>query len=114
MLSSNILAIPSQSVTSGATVESVPIKGTNLLSASAMIVSGSGAAGTLKFQCSNDDPTGGVAPANWKDIPSQTVAVTAAGIFLIPKFDTCYEWIKAIYISSGTGIVACRVKTLGM
>lgn len=115
MLSANIEIFSSQTVLSSAVVNSSPIKGVNLFSMSAQIIaSGGSVAGVLKAQCSNDNPVKGAAPTHWNDIASQTVSVSAAGNFIIPKFDVCYEWIRFVYTASGDGVISSRVKTIGM
>lgn len=97
-----------------ATVTSAPIPALNLFYCSVQIACvGAGSAGTMKIQASNDDPVNGAAPTNWSDIPSATVTVNAAGAFLIPKTDLCYQWIRVVYTNSGTGTISAILKALG-
>lgn len=111
----NYNAIPVQTA---ADIYSDPIRASSIFKASAIAVAvGGSTSGTLKFQASND---GAVilkgqenTPINWVDIASQTVAVNAAGVFIIPQFDVCYEWIRVFYDNAGSGTIQVSVKTLG-
>jgi hypothetical protein len=70
--------------------------------------------GNLKFQASDDFLQRNQVPTNWSDIPGTTVAVSAAGSFLLPKIDVCYNRIRLVYVpTSGTGTVSANIKTLG-
>ena len=72
------------------------------------------AAGTVKLQASNDEPTTGLPPSNFVDISGATVSVSAAGQFLIPKLDVCYNYIRAVYTAtSGTGTVTAKIHMIG-
>lgn len=103
--------IPAQAA---ATVNSAPIPAVNLFSISAQIVATGAAAGTMKLQASNDNPPNGPsAVTHWNDITGATVAVAAAGSFLIPKTDICYEYIRVVYTNTGTGTIMVTVKGLG-
>lgn len=107
-----IVAIASQAA---ATVNGTAIPAQDLLYVSAQAVSTGGAAGTLKFQASNDNPVSGSGqvPTNWSDIASASVAVSGAGSFLIPSLSLCYQWIRVVYTNTGTGTIACMVKIIG-
>lgn len=96
-----------------ATVTTVAIPSQNLFQASAQITATGSAVGTLKMQASNDEPLNGSAPVNWSDIPSATVAVAAAGAFLIPKTDLCYQFVRLVYTNTGTGTISVVFKALG-
>ena len=114
MRQENINIIPLQAA---ATITSAAIDARNLFYCSAQaIATGAGAAGTLKLQASDDiagaDGNSG-SPSNWSDIPSATVSVSAAGAFLIPKTDLCYQWVRVVYTNSGTGTINVRFKALG-
>ena len=80
-----------------------------------VIVSMSGtAAGTVKVQASNDEPLNNVPPNNFVDIAGATVAVSAGGQFIIPKFDICYKFVKVVYtFASGTGTISARLHAIG-
>jgi hypothetical protein len=79
-----------------------------------VVATGTDPVGALKFQASNDNVTFPTAPTNWVDIPTITVSVTAAGQFLIPKFDLAYGWIRAVYTkTSGTGAITLNFTGLG-
>jgi len=106
-----IIAIPVQAADS---VNSAAIPTENILNVSAQLVATGSAAGTLKFQCSNDNPVAGnTPPTNWSDIPSATVSVSGAGVFLIPDTAICYQWVRLVYANSGTGTFGVMVKTVG-
>lgn len=72
------------------------------------------AAGSVKIQVSNDEPTTSAGPSNWVDVSGATVSVSAAGTFIIPKLDICYQWIRLVYtFSSGTGTVTASLHMIG-
>lgn len=112
MRQENINIIPSQAA---ATVTSAAIPALNLFYCSAQCsATGAGAAGTMKLQASNDRPVAsGAVPTNWSDIPSATVSISAAGAFLIPKTELCYEWVRVVYTNTGTGTFSVVFKALG-
>lgn len=111
----NVNIIQSQAVTSVSVISSAAIDAENLFQVSAQIATTGGAsAGTLKMQASNDDPTaGGAAPTNWNDVSGASVVVNAAGAFLIPKTEICYQYIRFVYTATGGGTISVRVKGLG-
>lgn len=79
-------------------------------------VTGSSPNGSVKVQASNDisSPLNGNAETNWVDIASQTVSFTDVGVYIIPKFDVCYQAIRLVYTKvSGTGALTANVKTNG-
>jgi len=83
---------------------------TQAVTISAHVVMTGTAAGTAKLQASNDTGT----PSNWVDVPSATVAVSAAGQFLIPTLNVSYSSMRVVYtFSSGTGTVTVKIKTVG-
>jgi hypothetical protein len=92
------------------------IDATLMVYASAQAIISGTAAGTLKLQGSNDAPAGPQylttsAPIHWSDLAS--VSISGAGVYLIPKTDICYEWVRVIYVSaSGTGTITANVKTV--
>lgn len=95
-------------------VTTAAIPALNLFYCSAQIAATGSAAGTMKLQASNDDPTqGNVTPTNWSDISGATVSVSGAGAFLIPKTDLCYQYIRIVYTNSGTGTISIVFKALG-
>lgn len=101
-------------VQAAATVTTAAIPALNLFYCSAQIAATGAAAGTLKIQASDDDPKGGTqVPTNWSDIPSATIAVAAAGAFLIPKTELCYQWVRLVYTNTGTGTISVIFKALG-
>lgn len=107
---------PAILVQAAATVNSAAIPALNLFYCSAQLIATGGAAGTFKLQASNDDPHGApaqIAPTNWNDIPSATVAVTGAGSYLIPKTELCYQWVRVVYTNTGAGTIAANFKGLG-
>lgn len=99
---------------------SILIDSNQLLKISAQVVMTGNAAGTVKFQASNDFVQGvalgsGAVPTNWSDIASQTVAVSAGGVFLIPQFELSYRWLRVQYVfASGTGTVTVNTMALSI
>lgn len=88
-----------------------------LVAVSAQAIQTGAATGALKFQASNDPAiiAGGAQPTNWTDVASQTVTIGAAGTFLIPKFDICYNWIRLVYTKNNgsAGTVTVQINALG-
>lgn len=91
-----------------------PIDSSYLFSASAQAVSAGGAVtGVVKFQGSND-PVPPPTQTSWSDIPSATIAVTAAGTFLVPKTELAYRWIRVVYtVAAGGGTLTVNFFGLG-
>ena len=101
-------------VQAAATVTSVAIPALNLFYMSAQIATTGAAAGTLKFQASNDySQAANFTPTNWSDIPSATVTISGTGAFLIPKTEVCYEYVRLVYTNTGTGTISIVFKALG-
>ena len=68
------------------------------------------AAGTIKVQFSNDI----LAPVNWSDIASATIAVSGAGVTQLAPIDVCYQWMRCVYTkSSGTGTISLIAHLIG-
>jgi hypothetical protein len=108
-----ILTVPSTAVnTNGIAVDC-----SNVIQASVHVVATGTPTGAVKIQVSNDSPIGLAGqngspwvPTNWVDLASVTIPVTAAGSFLIPKFDVCYQFIRAVYTGTGTGTAVANLK----
>jgi hypothetical protein len=76
------------------------------------IAAGGTITGTLVVQASNDL----LNPTNWVAIPSQTVSVTGAGVFIIPKFDVSYQWLRIVYTkttSAAGALITGIIKSVG-
>lgn len=77
--------------------------------------------GAIQVQVSNEQAVGLPAnqyqPANWTNLGT-TVALTSAGSYFVPLFESCYEYIRVVYSDSSggtaTGSVAVRMKSLGL
>ena len=108
----NETIIPTQAA---ATVTSAAIPALNLFACSVQIATtGSGAAGTLVLQASNDDSNASnFVPTNWAAVPTASVSVSGAGSFLIPKLDVCYQWLRVVYTNTGSGTIQVVFKALG-
>lgn len=65
------------------------------------------AAGTVKIQCSNDNPparyTGTFVPTNWADVPNatSTIALGVGPAIVIPNM--CFSYIRAVYTRTSGG-----------
>ena len=96
---------------------SVAIPTQNIFNMSVQIVATGAPVGVAKIQVSNDEAISipnQFVPTNWNDLSGVTVNVTAAGAFLIPKFDVCYNYVRIVYTkTSGTGSITANVKGLG-
>lgn len=92
-----------------ASVTSVPIDTTSWVACSCVGVAvGATITGALKFQVSNDPPISNpLAIVNWVDC-TQTVSITGAGSFLIPKFDVSYNWMRIVYTKS-TSVAGAKI-----
>jgi len=68
--------------------------------------------GTISVQASNDVDKPVV---NWSPVPTFTSSVTAAGSYLIPKFDVCYAWMRIVFTATNAaaGTVTVKIKTIG-
>lgn len=78
-----------------------------VLSVSAQAVMSGTPTGTLKLQGSNDLAVANATvfvPTNWTDIPVTSQTITAAGTSLIPKTELAYQYIRAVYTSTSTGV----------
>lgn len=113
---SSYAALSSQAVTGTNAYNSDPVFIAHIFMASLEVIGTSTAAGTAKIQVSNDlgDPQEVPATFHWVDLPSASVALTAAATVLIPKFETSYQWMRVVYTNSaGSGNVTALVKGTG-
>lgn len=98
-----------------ASFNSVAVDSSYLVASSLQAVVTGTSTGTLTYQVSNDSPdmcttssTGALVPTNWTPLTSQTVSVTGAGNFLIPKFDTSYRWMRIAYVATNAAAGTIR------
>lgn len=105
------MAIQALSSSNSSTTNGETLDCSNIFSVSAQAVSTGTPTGSFKLQASNDpaaslpvDSNGKPVPQNWTDIASATGSISAAGSVLIAKIDICYQWIRAVFISSGAGV----------
>lgn len=103
-------------------VNGAPLDCSNLFNVSVQAVSTGTPTVVIKIQASNDpiigcplDANGAPVPQNWTDISGATVSIGAAGSFLIPKLDICYQWIRVVMTSGSadTGQTVADLKALG-
>lgn len=98
------------------TTTSAAIPADQLICASAIItVAGSSPVGTLAMEASNDIiQTGTDVPTNFAQIA--TVAISAAGSFIIPKTELSYEYVRFVFtLTSGTATSATvRMKAISL
>lgn len=103
--------IPTQT---GSTTISSPIASENLLYISVMAVATGTEVGSVRIQVSNDKVAPGFAPVNFVDLSGATIAVSSAGVYLIPKIELCYQFIRIVYThTSGSGDITITTKTIG-
>jgi hypothetical protein len=60
---------------------------------------------------------GNPAPVNWSNIATDgTVAIAGAGIYLIPKFEVCYNYIRCQFVAdnAASGTINVNVQTYGL
>lgn len=100
----------------------ITIDASQVLAASAQVVTTGTSTGNLKFQFSNDTPAqcttdskGKLQPTNWTDIASQTVAVAGSGVVAILKFDCCYQFLRTFFVhtNAAAGTITVEVNTKG-
>lgn len=103
--------IPTQTA---ATITTAAVPAAQLLQVAAQLTATGAAAGTLQLQCSLDNTmTPSVAPVNWSNVPSASVAVSGAGVYLIPKTDVCYNYVRLVYTNTGSGTVSVVLQAIG-
>lgn len=92
-----------------------------LFSLSAQAVVTGTSTGNLNIQASNDfsallDASPSPVPTNWSTIATiGTVAIAGTGVYLIPKFDVCYKWIRASFThtNGAAGTISVNLHTFG-
>jgi len=97
------------------------LPGQYVYSISAQAVVTGTSTGTLNIQASNDsgvvnDSSGNPNPTNWSNIATVgTVSISGAGVYLIPKFDVCYRWIRAQFVAgnAASGTISVNIQTIG-
>lgn len=101
VLNDTILTSANSSTTLGSSIVA-----TNIVAFSIQAVATGTPTGTLKVQVSNDPLSVNSidAPTNWSDLSGATVNVTSSGSFLIPRVESSYQWIRAVYTDTGAGI----------
>lgn len=73
------------------------------------------AAGTLKFQASNDQTNSGniaadFTPTNWVDVTNGSVSVTTGGTVQVQINPVCYRWYRLVWTrSAGAGTFSVRI-----
>lgn len=79
------------------------------------VVTGS-STGTIKVQVSNDPSVDSSKVVNWSDLPSATATLSAAGTFLVPKTDLCFNWIQVIYTKNNgsAGTITANLHAWGI
>jgi hypothetical protein len=79
-----------------------------------VVAAGTDPVGSVKVQVSNDNVTPPQLPTNAVDLGSATVAVSAAGQFLIPRLELSYGWLRVVYTkTSGTGTITAKLNAQG-
>jgi|ERR1700679_258063 len=97
----------------------LPAYRVSAVSAQAVVVGTS--TGTLNIEASNDvrpvlDSAGRPAPVNWSNIPTVgTIAIAGAGVYLIPSFNICYNYVRASFVAdnAASGTINVNVQTYG-
>lgn len=71
--------------------------------------------GTLYLQVSNDPYVAGVTPANWSNLAT-SIAVSGAGVYLIPKTDLCYSAMRAYFAhtNAAAGTITVSIADFGV
>lgn len=113
----NVIALNAINAATAGAQNSSQIDSRLLFSMSVQVVAAGAPVGVVKVQVSNDEGSSipiPFSPTNWVDLPSISVAISASGNFLIPKFDLCYNYVRIVYTkTSGTGSITAEVKSLG-
>lgn len=79
------------------------------------------AAGSVKFQASND-PTNSnnlavdFTPTNWVDVPSATATVTAGSAALVTISQNAYRWLRVVWTETtpGTTTITLNINSIGV
>ena len=98
------------------------IDANQLFAVSAQAVVTGTSTGTLNIQASNDispavDSSGKPNPSHWSNIATVgTVAIAGSGVYLIPKFDIAYRWIRCqfVHANAQAGTISVNVNVLGI
>lgn len=110
--------IPLTSPANPSTTNGAVIDATSEFSVSAQLVATGSAAGTFKMQGSNDiGPATYMdtyVPTNWTDITGTLVTISGAGTYMITNTNICYQYIRFVYASTGTGTIVVNAKSLSM
>ncbi len=104
-----------------ANLNSVAQWATDIVRASFEVVATGNAAGSIQVRVSNDQAVGLPAnqfqPTNWNLIGS-AVTVSGAGVYLIPLFESSYEYLELLYTDSSggtsTGRISGRIKAMSL
>jgi len=95
-------------VQAAANFTSAAISSHKLIWCSCQITSTGSGAGTLQLQASNDPIVNlSTTPQNWSNIGTPAV-VSGAGAFMIPQFQICYTWVRAVYTNTGSGTISAQ------
>jgi len=96
-------------VLSTLTGTSAPIDSRNLTAVSVQLSNvGSSATGVCILEGSDDS----INPTNWSDIPSTSTPISGTAVYLIPKTDISYQYVRVAYTSTGTGGLNVALKGL--
>lgn len=109
-------AIPLTSPANPSTTNGQVIDVSLIFSISAQLVATGSAAGTFKMQVSDDSGPDSYMdtfiPTNWSDLSGASISISGAGVFVIPKVDLSYNYVRFVYTSTGTGTIVANAKTL--
>jgi len=90
--------------------ESEVIPAAYVVQASVQIAKTGTATGDVNLMVSNDEKD----PTNWSEVA--TVALADAGVYLIPKTDLCYKWLKVQFVADNEedGTLTVNLNTIGL
>ncbi len=97
-------------------VFSEPFNTDQTFACSAQLIASGNVLGNFKIQTSDDSVTRDF-PQNWEDVPDTSMAITGAGLYLIPKTDIAGQYHRLVFIDcsngTSTGTITCNIFTHG-
>lgn len=109
-------AIPLTSPANPSTTNGVVVDTSLVFTCSAQLIATGSAAGTFKMQASNDEGPSNYldtfVPTNWTDVFGTSITVSGAGTYLITTTNLAYNYIRLVFVSTGTGTVVANMKIL--
>ncbi len=111
-----IVAFNAVSVATSFTSAPIPADYMFAFSVQTVVASGTSPTGVLSVEVSNDPASSPTPqsrpPTNWTALSMVTSTITDNGIFLIPRTEITYGWIRLVYVAGmtpGTGLLTANI-----